>query len=250
MSNSQIGKEAKIGIFQIALLILSILILIALTFDAVFNLPTEFSRLIQSVDFLVCTMMGIDFFYRLYHAENKINFIKWGWIDLVASIPNLDILRWGRLVSVLRIIRVLRALRSLHRIIQIFLNNKVETGAVSLGLMAFLLIVFSSASILIVERGDNTNIKTAEDAVWWSMSTMTTVGYGDKYPVTHEGRIIGMFLMITGVGMFGGLSGLIASMFLGATKRESDQLTEILQRLERLEEKINSITEEKHSNNP
>ena len=60
----------------------------------------------------------------------------------------------------------------------------------------------------------NSNIKTAEDAIWWAWVTITTVGYGDKYPVTTEGRIIASFLMTAGVGLFGTFTGFIASWFL------------------------------------
>jgi len=57
------------------------------------------------------------------------------------------------------------------------------------------------------------NIKTAGDAIWWSVATITTVGYGDVYPVTTEGRTLAMILMISGIGLFGILSGLAASFF-------------------------------------
>jgi voltage-gated potassium channel len=72
----------------------------------------------------------------------------------------------------------------------------MQGGAVSLALMAFLLATFSSASILVVERQEGAKIKSAEEAIWWSIATMTTVGYGDKYPVTTERRVIGIVLMV------------------------------------------------------
>ena len=73
---------------------------------------------------------------------------------------------------------------------------------------------FSSISILCVEKSPSSNIKTASDALWWSMETITTVGYGDKYPVTDLGRIIGTILMISGVGLFGTYTAYIASLFV------------------------------------
>ena len=60
----------------------------------------------------------------------------------------------------------------------------------------------------------NSNIKTAEDAIWWSYVTITTVGYGDKFPITTEGRIIGAILMTTGVGIFGTFTALVSSWFI------------------------------------
>src|SRR6185503_19606655 len=91
----------------------------------------------------------------------------------------------------------------------------------------------------ICEREPESNIKTAEDAVWWSVTTITTVGYGDKYPVTSEGRAIAMVLMLAGVGLFGTLSGLVASFFLGAKQDEEEvELKEIIARLDAIDAKL------------
>jgi voltage-gated potassium channel len=235
---------ADIGIFQIAILILSLVLLGALAADTVLDLPPEVRSVIQCADTLVCVVLLADFFARLYRAESKFAFLKWGWIDLIASIPNLPVLRWGRLVRVLRVIRLLRGVRAVHRVLRMVLEEKLQSGAISLGLMAFLLVTFSSVSILVFERQEGSNIKSAEDAIWWSITTVTTVGYGDKYPITTEGRVIGIFLMICGVGMFAGLSGLVASALLGGQERKSSELDKILARLERIEAKLEPSTRE------
>ena len=93
-------------------------------------------------------------------------------------------------------------------------SDKVEGTTKSVFLIAFLLIITSSISILIVENDVNSNIKSAEDAIWWTVTTITTVGYGDRYPVTTEGRIIGMLLMFYGVGIFGTVSAYFSSVFI------------------------------------
>jgi len=77
------------------------------------------------------------------------------------------------------------------------------------------MLIFSSISILQVETVPESNIKTAGDAIWWSFVTITTVGYGDKFPVTGEGRVIAAFLMVTGVTLFGTFTGFIAAWFMG-----------------------------------
>jgi voltage-gated potassium channel len=244
MNKSQTGTQANVGVFQIAILILSVLILFALAADTVCDLPGEVRSLIHAVDTAICVVLLVDFLVRFYRAESKRAFMKWGWIDLIASIPNLEVLRWGRLVRVLRVIRLLRGIRSVQKVLALVFQNKMQGGAVSLALTAFLLITFSSVSILICEGHGDANIKSAEDAVWWSVTTMTTVGYGDKYPVTTEGRIIGMVLMVSGVGMFGGLSGLVASFILGGQDRKSAETKEILARLEQLQTKLDALNRE------
>jgi voltage-gated potassium channel len=240
------GKNPeKIGLFQIVVLILSIVVLAALGADTIFRPPQEISNLLNTLDTLVCVVLLADFCIRFCQAESKLAFLKWGWIDLIASIPNIPILRIGRFVRILRVIRLLRAIRATYKISHLLLKDKVRTGFAAAFLTAFLLIMFCSIAVLIFEQQDpDANIKTAGDALWWGMSTITTVGYGDKYPVTTGGRIVAIFLMTAGVGLFGIFSGLAASFFVGNKEntivREENK---ILARLEQLEKKIDRLKE-------
>lgn len=245
-----VADRTEVGPFQIAILILSLAVLAALASDTLLVLPVEVQRLIKFADTAICVILLTDFVMRFRRAESKVAFLKWGWIDLIASIPNLDILRWGRIVRVLQVIRLLRGVRSVHRVATAIFQNRLKGGAVSLALMAFLLVAFSSVAVLVCEREEGANIKSAEDAIWWSIATMTTVGYGDRYPVTTEGRVVGILLMICGVGMFAGLSGLVASLFLGKSEPKPDATQEILGRLERLEARLNSSTSEQPRSPP
>lgn len=229
------------GAFHIILLLFTILVLAALVADTVFQLPAEASNLIHIGDTFACAVFFTDFCIRFYRAESKLHFMKWGWIDLITCVPNLAVLRWGRLVRVLRVIRLLRGIRTVHRVLEIFFQHKTQGNAALLAFTAFLFVAFSSASILVCERQGDGNIKTAEDAVWWSVTTFTTVGYGDKYPVTTEGRVMGMILMVAGVSMFGAISGLAASFFLRGAAEKSSESNEILTRLEQLQAKIDAM---------
>ena len=145
--------------------------------------------------------------------------MRWGWIDLISSIPYIAVLRAGRLFRLIRLLRVLRAFRSTRILIHHIFKSKVKGTMTAVAIVTVLIIIFSSISILIVETAPNSNIRTAEDAVWWTMTTVTTVGYGDKFPVTTEGRIIGMLVMCSGVGLIGAYTGFIASIFVGEEER-------------------------------
>lgn len=243
MKNADATNSEKVGLFQIVILILSIVVLGALGADTVFQLPKEISGILQTLDTLVCVILLIDFGIRFYKAESKPAFLKWGWIDLIASIPNLPILRVGRFVRILRIIRLLRAIRATHKISSLLLKDKIKTGAASILLSAFLLVMFCSVAILICEQQNpNANIKTEGDAIWWSVSTITTVGYGDVYPTTGEGRFVAAILMFSGIGLFGLLSGLAASYFVGPKQQSIvHEENKLLTRLEKLEEKIDQL---------
>jgi voltage-gated potassium channel len=146
--------------------------------------------------------------------------MKWGRIDLVSSIPNVDFLRAGRTLRLIRLLRILRAFRSTKHLVTHVFQNRVQGAFTTVVILAALLIIFSYISILQFETAPESNIKTAEDALWWSYVTITTVGYGDKFPVTTEGRVVGVILMTAGVGLFGTFTGLISSWFVGEKKRE------------------------------
>jgi voltage-gated potassium channel len=86
-------------------------------------------------------------------------------------------------------------------------------------LVAILVLEFGSLAMLAVESSDpEANIRTASDAVWYLLVTMSTVGYGDLYPVTAGGRIIGSLIIVVGVGVFGTLTGFLANAFLAPSE--------------------------------
>jgi voltage-gated potassium channel len=242
------GKNAKqpeeVGFFQLVVLILSVVVLAALFVDTACKLPPQVSQVLDLIDTCVCMLLLADVGIRFYKAESKLEFMKWGWIDLLASIPNLPFLRIGRLVRILRLLRLLRAIRTTHRLSHLFLHHKLRGGIASVFLTFVLLVLFASVGILVCEGQDpDAKIKTGEDAIWWSVATITTVGYGDLYPVTTEGRLLAMVLMVAGVGIFGAVSGVVALALLGDQKKddEGEGQAEILERLKRLEEKLDRL---------
>ena len=215
-------KKEKLGFLNILIVVLSIYVLIALLIDTFIKLPVEISKLLTTIDNGICVIFLIEFFIRFFRAKNKLTFMKWGWIDLISSIPSVDILRAGRLLRLIRLLRVLRAFRSTKVLVQHIFKSKIKGTMTAVAVITVLIVIFSSISILTVETAPECNIKTAEDAIWWTMVTVTTVGYGDKFPVTSEGRLIGVLVMISGVGLFGTYTGYIASLFVSEKKKEDE----------------------------
>lgn len=221
METEQSGdKKENLGFFNLLILFLSFYVLVALLVDTLFKLPSEISKILNYVDNIICIVFIFDFVVRFRKADNKLEFMRWGWIDLIASIPTLDFMRAGRLLRVIRIIRLIRAFRSTKHIIQHVFKDKIQGTLTSVALIAVLMLLLSSVAILQFETEPNSNIKTAEDAIWWSYVTITTVGYGDKYPVTTEGRIIAAILMTVGVGLFGTFTAFVSSWFVKGQKDE------------------------------
>jgi len=218
MKKDNISSPAEnklITFFDIVIVILSIYVLITLIIDSFFKLAPEVSRLLYLFDDLICIIFLYDFTNRFIKAPSKLKFMKWGWIDFISSIPTFEYLRAGRLIRIVRLLRVLRAFRSVRYLTSHIFKTRTKGTFATVSLISFLMLIFGSISILQFETAPESNIKTAEDAIWWAFVTITTVGYGDKYPVTTEGRIIAGFLMITGVALFGTFTGFIAAWFMG-----------------------------------
>jgi voltage-gated potassium channel len=204
----------KLSPFQLIIIVLSVYVLGSLLITTFFKLPVETMKLLDYIDNGICLVFLADFVYRLYHAPSKLQFMKWGWIDLISSIPTFEYARAGRALRLIRLLRILRAFRSTKVLLQHVFRRKAHGTFTTALIIAMLMLLFSSIAILQVETASNSNITSAEDALWWAFVTITTVGYGDKFPVTTEGRIIAMFLMTTGVGLFGIFTGFVASLFV------------------------------------
>ncbi len=232
----------KVGPFQLVILALSIYVLVAMFLDFSVPLSPQTREMLQIIDDAICVIFLVDFFVRFVRAKSKVAFMKWGWIDLVSSIPALPFLRWGRLIRIVRIFRVLRAVRSARVIFGFLFRNRAQGTFATVALIAIGIAIFASLAIMEVERVPEGNIKAPGDALWWSLVTMTTVGYGDRYPVTAEGRIIGFLLMAAGIGLFGTFSALLASYFIEpAQKEESTEIKMLIEEVRALRAQVERL---------
>ena len=216
------NEKHNLRFFDIVIVVLSIYVLFALIIDSFFKLDPEVSKLLYLIDDLIFVLFLYDFFYRFIKAPSKLKFLKWGWIDLISSIPTFEYLRYGRLIRLIRIFRVLRAFRSVKYLTSHIFKTRTKGTFSTVSLISFLMLIFGSISILQVETVPESNIKTAGDAIWWAFVTITTVGYGDRFPVTSAGRIIAAFLMITGVALFGTFTGFVAAWFMDGDKSNKE----------------------------
>ena len=114
------------------------------------------------------------------------------------------------------------------------LEKRAESAFLAVALVAILLLVVASISILQVETAAESNIRTADDGLWWALSTIT-VGYGDRFPVTPEGRFVAGLLMCAGVGLFGMFSGFLAAWFVApAANQERGELAALKDEVQEL----------------
>lgn len=213
--------------YDIFILAVSAVSIIVFALDSLFAFVPEVHRILGGIDTFLCVLFFFDFLIRLNNAPTKSRYLmRGGWFDLVSSIPDIGVLRLGRIVRITRILRLLRGVRSIRTVTAV-LKKHPRANALSLTLfVSTMTLLFGCVAVLQFEHVPGSNIETAGDALWWAFATITTVGYGDLYPITLEGRLTAVVLMGVGVSIFGVLSGLCATWLLHHSEEESsyDQL--------------------------
>ncbi|MCS6848983.1 MAG: ion channel [Anaerolineae bacterium] len=214
------------------------------------------SEVVDSVIFIIELFLSavffLDFLRRLRSAVSAADYFLrgFGWADLLSSVP-FPLFNLFRLFFLARAVRVLRAY-GLQRLQADSMKYRATSTLLIVFVAILLLMEFGGMAIVIAERdAPNANIKTGADAIWWIMVTIATVGYGDRYPVTLAGRLIGMAVMIAGVGVFGAFSGFLANFFLSprlpaniigdATPNDSERLQTLAEVQRLLEEHEKSL---------
>jgi voltage-gated potassium channel len=209
------SKRINYEIFIIILTVLSWInmILIFILSD------TNGSYVIKRVELFLTIIFFLDFFFRLKKADSRSTYFrKIGWLDLIGCVP---FMRWTRAYRVYRTTQYIRKLKG-NSILKDFFQNRAETAALTVILAVVFLFEFASIFILQAEAGAmDANIVNGEDAMWWVLVTVATVGYGDLYPVTDDGRRIAGFVIFVGVGLFGVLSGFLTQNFLGGNSNQT-----------------------------
>src|SRR4051795_9245137 len=144
MSTPGEKETEKLGFLNILVLVLSIYVLAALMLDTFLKLPPEVSRMLTIIDDLICIVFLVDFAKRFFSAKSKWRFMKWGWIDLVSSIPMLHFMRAGRAFRLFRLLRILRAFRSTKHLVQHVFKRRTQGALATATIIAILTIIFSS----------------------------------------------------------------------------------------------------------
>lgn len=188
----------------------------------------ETLKLLNIIENIICGVFLVDFCVRFYYAENKWRYMRWGWIDLISSIPIVNYVQLLRVYRIIRIIRIIKSFKSIRQIVDDIFKNKTNGIFTSVIITVIIILIFSTIAILQVETTPDSNIKTAGDAIWWAYTTITTVGYGDKYPLTLEGRILAGILMTAGIGLFGIFSGFVVSLFVSEHEKVGSVADEII----------------------
>ena len=234
-------RTQSLTAYDMFVAVAAIVALGVLAFDALLTEDSEISTLLGYFDLGFCAIFFLDFIRNVIRAPDRGRYLRtWGIFDFVSSVPTVGALRILRLA---RLIRVLRALRSIRILILVARKNRGAAVLVAAITLTMTLFVAVCVGVLHVESSHpGSNIKTAEDVLWWAVVTASTVGYGDFYPETGVGRVLGALLMFVGIGLFAAASGSVGGMLIQSlrehgsddkTRAQLDDLHASLARIER-----------------
>ena len=215
------------NIFILVLTILSLAVMVV----TLLPLSEPTLTLLSYYDNLICIIFLIDFFYNLITTPKKSDYLihQRGWLDLLGSIPSFGITPYGSLLRLARLSRFARITKLLRgenkkKFIKDVLENRGQYAVFITILLAIIVLTVASVFVLQFESASpDGKILSGRDAFWYAMVTITTVGYGDYYPVTQGGRITAMFIMLAGVGIIGALASILASLLVGGSSTPDEE---------------------------
>ncbi|TLM98523.1 MAG: potassium channel family protein [Actinobacteria bacterium] len=218
MPEQPMQRSNAYDLFVFVLTVLSLAIMALLLLPL--NPATE--QLLRVYDNAICVVFLGDFAIRITRAPSRSEYFlrEGGWLDLLGSIPSLGFFKYSailRLARLSRLARITRLVREQNRreIIDDVLTHRSQYAAFITCFGALLVLVISSVLVLGFEsRAAEANITSGGDALWWALVTITTVGYGDRYPITFGGRVVAFTVMLAGVGIIGALASMLASVLV------------------------------------
>jgi voltage-gated potassium channel len=228
----------KFDFFLISIILLNVIVTILETVEEIY---TRFSVFIDMFNLFSVVFFTVEYLLRLWTIVEstyyrhpvtgrlKFMFSPLGIIDLMAFLPyylpfvGVD-LRFVRILRIFRLFRIFRVAKYIKAIdvIRHVIRNRKEELLVSLVFVTFLLIISSCLIYYVEHDAQPDTFSSIPSTMWWSIATLTTVGYGDMYPVTPLGRFMGSIIAVLGVGLFAIPTGILASGFSEEISRKKD----------------------------
>ena len=208
----------------------------------VMELPSGVEASFLAADWFIWAAFAFEYVVRLSLTDKRWRFVRREWPSLLLILlPFLRPLRIVRSARALRLLRLARLVSVLSKSGQLgqrlLVRHKLHYAVLITGAV----VVGAAAVMSAVEEGSEGNITSFGDALWWAVTTVTTVGYGDTFPVTPVGRGVAALLMVAGIALFGVLTANIATFFIEQDQAAepdpvTERLDEVLRRLEPMDE--------------
>lgn len=185
-------------------------VVVGFLLDAAYDAGTD-AALLAAIDVALTVVFVAEFTSRLAAAPSRRAYLRGHWIDAIALVPTV---RAFRLLRLLRLLRLVRAFTGIFRALSSIERFAAHRTLIALFVSWLAVAVISATAFYLAEVGDNEHVQTPVDALWWAIVTLTTVGYGDVFPVTPEGRLAGSALMIVGITLWAAITGTITSLLI------------------------------------
>lgn len=212
------------------MMVVTILWLPILIVPFVTPLHGEMAATFRAIDYTIWALFAVEYLAKLGLAPDRKHFFRTHLLDLIiVAVPFFRPARLGRLVNLARLGRVgVLVADILDRAKRLMTHKQLHFV-----MLAVMVIVFAAAGLVtIAERSSKgANIHDFGQGLWWAIVTVTTVGYGDRYPITPFGQGVAVALMLVGIGLIGVLTATVASYFVD---QKTDKLEERLERMESL----------------
>lgn len=221
-TENQDSEFSQSAAYQVLIIVLTIYSVFIFLFIYILPIGQLARRPLMLIDFLISLVFLFDFFRALRQSPSRSAYLRWGWLDLLGSLPGLPFLRPARIPRAVWLAKNLRRKR-LSGAVQELGQDRAATAVMLILLIALLSLSIFSGLVLVFEgQAPNANIRSPDDALWWTLVTISTVGYGDFYPVTAPGRFLAMILITFGISIFGVISSALASWFLRPLNRREE----------------------------
>ncbi len=214
------NKKTQIVIWDdIVMMILALVSGYLLVLEYTTSLTPVQLQWLNIMDVTIASIFLLEFAVKFFLAKSKSAFFKANWWYLLASIPvTTSATQALRLLRLLRLFRLLRLSSGVKEVVAYLKRFVKQTHLFSVFAIWAFLMFAGTLAFYAFEHAVNPHVNSLFDSFWWAMATVTTIGYGDIYPTTTAGRIVAMFLMITGIGTSGIFTALIASFLIKEKK--------------------------------
>lgn len=210
--------DPKLNILELLILSLTIYTVFSILMQMLFPISTEMNKLFNLFEWICSGFFLYEWGYRFKNAKNKLKFFFYNLLDLIASFP-IGFLSGFKALRLLKIFQIIKIFGSVSRFRNYLNCNKVHVLKLVLFSGFTLLTMVSPIMILFFEEG-NGNINTADDCLWYTFTTITSIGYGNVFCITPGGRISTVIMTVVGMGLFSLFSGLIINYILTKSKED------------------------------
>jgi voltage-gated potassium channel len=231
------NQEAKriIDAVIIGLTLLDVILLTGIIFVPI-NSGTY--QIIVLFDLIVVCILAAQFVNRLYHADDRTKYLKNNWFDLIGMVPEILLAGYSGVFRYFRLIKILSLLRK--NIVSLF--DYIERANLEYGVITLIFVIISGAILFyFFEYGVNPNVNSLDDALWYILITITTVGYGDIYPRTIGGRFATLIIIVGGLSFVSYVAFKMTGLFF---EQSEDKETLMEKKLESMDKKIDRLQED------